>query len=325
MTDPFSPLAIAKLRGIRPGSTTPLDPTGRFGRAAHFWSEPEINALMLAVAAGRPLLVKGEPGTGKTQLARAAAVVLSFELHHVAIHARYEPQELMVRFDAVGRLARAQRGGAALTRAEERRFWTPGPLWLALDWKGAQGYGRSGKPGGAPPEGHVVLIDEIDKAETDLANALLDVLAQRSFRIEALGLDVGTGAAAAMPLIIVTSNDERELPDAFVRRCMVLTLAPPEGQLEAWLRQRVRAQRDASVVADRVLDEAIAQLNRERAAAQQGGRYRPGLAELLDLVSALAELAPADPAKQLAWLEKTRRYALGKSTAADEGRTADGA
>ena len=121
------------------GTVHKLPPTDHLSESWHQWSQREIDALTLAVAAKRPLLVRGEPGTGKTQLARAAANHLGWVLESVTIHSRYEPQDLLYRFDAVKRLADAQLRdvGADWLEAREAGYWEPGPLWRAFGWRSA--------------------------------------------------------------------------------------------------------------------------------------------------------------------------------------------
>jgi MoxR-like ATPase len=194
--------------------------------------------LILAFSARRPLLVRGEPGTGKTQLARPAAAWLGWELHGLTIHPRIEASDLIYRFDAVKRLAGAQLGRADLIEAD---YWEPGPLWKAFGWSSASQYRSLSKHPRPEPDGHVVLLDEIDKADSDVPNSLLDVLGQWTFEVPQLGLEFGS-AALQLPLFLITTNEERELPAAFIRRCIVLNLEPdPNVDYVDWLLMRGRA------------------------------------------------------------------------------------
>ena len=294
----------------------------------HQWSLAEINALRLAQAAERPLLVRGEPGTGKTQLARAAADHLGWRLHAVTIHPGTDAQDLVYRFDAIKRLADAQ----ARRNLDETSYIEPGPLWRAYDWASAVGYGslrvaasKPANPALPTPTGHVVLIDEIDKADSDLPNSLLEVLGQRSLHVPPLNRTIG-GPAAQRPLVIITSNEERELPSAFVRRCMVLNLMPDSSiSYQQWLLQRGQAhysstsQRRAGDPRPRmalaVMQRAASQLCQDRDHAQRAGLHAPGPAEYLDLLRALDRLAHEDEAGQQRWLEELSAYAFVKSAA----------
>jgi MoxR-like ATPase len=299
-------------RSLAPGQILPLTEPRTLDPSAHRWEQAEIDALTLAHAAQRPLLVRGEPGTGKTQLARAAAQHLRWLLLSETIHPRYEAQDLVFRFDAVRRLADAQCGQLKA----ENEYWEPGPLWRAYGWDSASGYGtcRDEKQ----PAGHVILIDEIDKADSDLPNSLLEVLGQRSFRIAPLRLTAGA-PDAPRPLIVVTTNEERELPAAFVRRCVVLNLAPPAGMsYRDWLLQRgaahfgPRADRPAALIAAEVMAAAADQLVDDREAAVRAGLAPPGPAEFLDLLFALHRLAPADLRAQRDWIDRLSAYAFVK-------------
>ena len=315
-TTPFAAIAAGDIRE--------LPETAALPRSWHQWSQAEIDALMLAYAAGRPLLVRGEPGTGKTQLARAAADCLGWRLHAETIHPRFEPQELLARFDAVLRLADAQ----AQVKLDNHRYWRPGVLWKAYGWASAQPFLVEAERL-ADPAGHVVLIDEIDKADSDLPNSLLEVLAQRSFQVEPVAAPIG-GPGVMPPLIVITTNEERELPAAFLRRCIVLSLAP-EGDYRDWLVGRGRAHfgalagvegREQALLDDAVLDEAADQLVADRAAVSALNLVPPGLAEYLDLLQALHEIFAGENAAkrrsaQLAWLNRLSAYGYLKHAVDD--------
>ena len=322
------------IRAIRPGHVLRLDETDHLGASHHQWDQCEIDALTLALAANRPLLVRGEPGTGKTQLARAAAQHLGWALESVTIHARFEPQDLQWRFDAIKRLADASSPATTAKKLETRRadYWEPGPLWKAYDWATATEYGscRPSKDAASPPPapaGFVVLIDEIDKADADLPNALLEVLGARCFSIPALNLKIG-GPNRPQPLVIITTNEERELPPAFQRRCVVLNLDAGSRDYQAWLIERGRAHFGAltdeahgvsrpALIEDNVLQLAARQLMVDRDAARDAGLPPPGAAEYLDLLHAVHELEPGKPNAQLDWLRKLSAYAYVKNAAVE--------
>lgn len=123
------------IRDIEITEPVKLPRCGTWGDAVHLFDQPSADALLAALAAGRPLLVQGEPGAGKSQLARAAAAVLGRAFIAYVVHARSEAQDLLWEFDAVARLGEAQVLGAlpsslsAEQRLDPRRFLTPGPLW----------------------------------------------------------------------------------------------------------------------------------------------------------------------------------------------------
>lgn len=293
------------------------------GQAAswHLWKQNEVNAICAALAAQRPLLVRGEPGTGKSQLARAAAVALGWRLHTCALHARSEPHDLLYQFDAVRRLADAQ--AQKWQADEENRYWQPQALWLALNWDSAHGFGSlrtlPDDVPPPPPDGHVVLIDEIDKAPADVPNGLLDVIGARRFEVPALGLQVNA-VGGQWPLVIITTNEERELPAAFQRRCMVLSHSCQHqdgyaGFLLAHAQAHFGPGRGsaAAVIDADVLRLAAAQLAQDRKQAQQAQLPPPGLAEYLDLLYALHNLAPGDTTQQRYWLNELNQYAYLKN------------
>ncbi|MFM2118909.1 MAG: hypothetical protein RL722_377 [Pseudomonadota bacterium] len=326
MTQLTARTIAARFCAITPAWVQRLEKTDHLAESCHQWSTRERDALALAAAANRPLLVRGEPGTGKTQLARAAAAHLGWELEAVTIHARFEPQDLQWRFDAVKRLADASASAANAERLNqhEHDYWEPGPLWKAYGWETARDYGSCRPaPGQAEhtPQGFVVLIDEIDKADADLPNALLEVLGQRSFSIAGLkNLQVG-GPDRQQPLVLITTNEERELPAAFLRRCIVLNLDAGSTGYEAWLLQRGQAHFGA-IDADGVLrparlepavmQAAARQLMSDRTACEGAGLPPPGAAEFLDLLQAVHEMAPGNTRAQLDLLHDLSAYAYLK-------------
>jgi MoxR-like ATPase len=292
----------------------PLTEPADLEPSVHRWSEPELDALTLALAAGRPLLVRGEPGTGKTQLARAAAQHLCRQLLTVTIHPRFEPEDLIARYDPVRRLADAQRGqGLPDGRDAEADYWEPGVLWRAYAPDSARRYGSRPPPPSDGMAGHVILIDEIDKADGDLPNSLLEVLGQRVLYVPPLRERVGLHLDRH-PLVIVTTNEEREVPDAFLRRCIVLNLGPAADYCQ-WVRARALTHFDGHhgrpFVDPRVIDGAIDQLLRDREALPASA-YKPGAAELLDLLRALHRLAPGQVDDQQRWLGKLSGYSYIK-------------
>jgi MoxR-like ATPase len=305
---------------LKDGDTIRLSGNDHFESAHHLWSEPEIHALTLAFAARRPLLVRGEAGVGKSQIARAAAQVLSGSQPLVeVIHPRFEALELLYRFDAIARLADAQlkdQRGRARLDATNRRYVQRGMLWQAFERAAT----------GVTP---VLLIDEIDKADADLPNALLDVLGNRSFNVPHLNHLRVQAPLGRMPLIVITTNEERELPAAFVRRCVVLNLAPPEDDAAfvAWLQERAGVHTALAGLDAEVLAEAARQVLADRRAAAEAGFPKVGLAEYLDLLNALAELTQTEPAEQRAakqkdWLQRLSAYALIKNAGQSQRRPA---
>lgn len=290
----------------------------------HLFEPRDVHAINAALAAGRPLLVRGEPGVGKSQLARAAAKGLDRWYVSKVIDARTEAQDLLWDFDAVRRLANAQalraemlvEGETVRQHLDELNYVRPGPLWWGFDWNGA--LKQAARAGTSPPagtltepadRGAVVLLDEIDKADSSVPNGLLECLGNRRFAGPA-GTEVRCGAVP--PLVVVTTNEERSLPDAFLRRCLVLQLSLPTGSdLTDWLHKRGRAHFDEEEIAEEVLQRAAEMLVEDRAAAQRRGLSPPGGAEYLDLLRALFHLG-RDTAHRIELLDEIRDFTLRK-------------
>jgi MoxR-like ATPase len=291
----------------------------------HEFDERSISAVNAALAARRPLLVRGEPGLGKTQLAEAVAHVLKRAFYSFVVDARTESRDLLWHFDSVLRLAEAQLCQALGSKAQDIRehlavknFVRPGPLWWAFDSQSA----REARTDGSSPlntsnqrnqrNGWVVLIDEIDKAESDVPNGLLEALGSGEFTPS--GWDSPITIRGEPPLVIITTNEERVLPDAFLRRCLVLHLEFPERQAEriAFLTRRGRAH-FGEQTSPGLLEEAAQQLLRDRNVAEtEQLTPLPGQAEYLDLLRAVLTLEPNDPDKQKQLLLSISRFALQK-------------
>lgn len=296
-----------------PKHLAPALPLSRDGPPqAHYILDDRARlALRMAWATGRPLLVVGEAGCGKTQLAWALACAWHVPLFKQVVNAQSKAEDLLYHFDAVARLADAQihahlRGTHDGDVLDPQHYLRPGPLWWAWHWQQAEELlARRPKhraapapeklPGWSPAQGSVVLIDEIDKAPVEVPEGLLEVLDGGSFDIPWTGARVDAAspiAAVRPPMVIITSNGARELPDPFLRRCIVLAMAVPDTDLEAWLQLRARAHFADSVCADAVSFRAAQLIADDRARARVDGRYIAGVAEYLDLLKAVLELLP---------------------------------
>ncbi len=177
-------------------------------RAAAELYQPDadlVDAVNVALAVGAPLLVTGEPGTGKTQIAHYLAWFFDVrdQLFSLYVRSTTTAEDLLYRFDAVGYLHAANdpahRGGTL----DRKRFVEPGPLWQAYETEGPS----------------IVLIDEIDKAPRDFPNDLLNVLDQHTFHVPEAEREVSRGDRPP-PVVVITSNSERRLPEPFLRRCI---------------------------------------------------------------------------------------------------------
>ncbi|MDQ6621547.1 MAG: MoxR family ATPase [Pseudomonadota bacterium] len=171
----------------------------RFEGTDTYIATPDLMlAVNAAIALERPLLVKGEPGTGKTMLAEEVARALGRPLFQWHIKSTTKAQQGLYEYDAVSRLRDSQLGDARV--ADIGNYIKRGVLWEAFEC----------------PEAAVVLIDEVDKADIEFPNDLLRELDRMEFHVYETQETV---RAAHRPLVIITSNNEKELPDAFLRRC----------------------------------------------------------------------------------------------------------
>lgn len=289
-----------------PGQIIDIPGTGSWKSTPHEFEDEGIWAINVALAAERPLLIRGLPGTGKSQLARAAAQALNRMFIYHVVRAGTRAQDLQYHYDAVARLGDAQTLACrqGISNVEEElapsKYLSPGPLWWTFDWGFAEEIYKTGsryleKPekldGWHPDKGVVLLIDEIDKADADLPNGLLEILGNGSFSIPYLDRAVGAQKDAAPPLVIITTNEERELPPAFERRCMVLHLELPEedDDLIVFLMKRGDVHFSKSINKD-VMRRAAQMLAASRNQAKHLGLPLPGQAEYLDMLRAIDRL-----------------------------------
>lgn len=288
-----------KLQYFTPNEIIEIKPCGSWKSSRYLLDKKSAFALEMALKTKRPLLVKGEPGLGKSYLARAAAAKLQRQFLAEVINSHTEGQDLLWRYDPVARLNDAQEGKAG-DALNPKHYINPGVLWWTFGWNSAatqynevcrhQIYRPQTCQEGKLEYGMVLLIDEIDKAESALPNSLLEVLGNGGFDIPLLGETIGQQANTLTPLVIITTNDERELPPAFVRRCLVLHLKVDESDLEQWLIERASVHIVDNQCSLHIKQLAAQQLKRDREQADKQGLVKVGLAEYIDLLIALDEM-----------------------------------
>ncbi|MEM7695741.1 MAG: MoxR family ATPase [Pseudomonadota bacterium] len=240
----------------------------RFEGSATYVAPDDLKvAVGAAVALQRPLLVKGEPGTGKSVLAAEVAAALGASLIEWHIKSTTKAKEGLYEYDAVARLRDSQLGDPRVS--DVRNYIRRGKLWEAF----------------AAPERPVLLIDEIDKADIEFPNDLLLELDRMAFDVTETGERV---AAVQRPVVIITSNNEKELPDAFLRRCFFHYIKFPD---EATLTAIVDVH--FPDLKREMLKEALASFFELREVP--GLKKRPSTSELLDWIKLLVvEDIPAE-------------------------------
>jgi MoxR-like ATPase len=225
-------------------------------------------ALALACALGQPLLLEGEAGVGKTDVARALADATGAELIRLQCYEGIDVSQALYDWDYARQLLalRAAEGGLDEGELYSRRFLVQRPLLRALE----------------APDQTVLLIDEIDRADDEFEAFLLELLADFAVTVPGLGVRI---AAERRPLVLLTSNRTRELHDALKRRCLYHWIDYPDPEREREI-VRTRVPDAGEAIIRRVVD-AVARLR------AQGELYKlPGVGETLTWARALLALGP---------------------------------
>jgi MoxR-like ATPase len=228
-------------------------------------------AVNAAVTLQRPLLVKGEPGTGKTELAREVAAALGLPILEWHVKSTTRAQQGLYEYDAVSRLRDSQLGDARVH--DVANYIRKGKLWQAFEAEGRV----------------VLLIDEIDKADIEFPNDLLQELDRMEFHVYETGETI---RARHRPVVIITSNNEKELPDAFLRRCFFHFIRFPDADT---LRAIVRVH--FPDIKEALLSTALTQFFEIR--EMPGLKKKPSTSEVLDWLKLLLaeDLSPEDLAR----------------------------
>jgi MoxR-like ATPase len=229
------------------------------GTKGYIASQALIDAVNCAIALERPLLIKGEPGTGKTLLARHLAEALGMPMESWHIKSTSKAADGLYVYDTVQRLNDARFGEGNV--GDVRSYIKLGPLGRVF----------------AAEERHVLLIDEVDKADLEFPNDILLELDEMRFTIMETGDEV---AARKRPVVIITSNNEKELPDAFLRRCVFHFIDFPDRDLMQEIVDVHHPNLDATL-----LDQVLIKFYWLR--GQTELRKKPSTSELIDWISAL--------------------------------------
>jgi MoxR-like ATPase len=229
------------------------------GTDRYLTSEALESAVNCALVLERPLLVKGEPGTGKTLLAEAVSRALGARLITWHVKSTTKAQDGLYVYDTVQRLYDSRFGDGDVK--DIRRYIRLGPMGQAF----------------ASEERAVLLIDEVDKADIEFPNDLLHELDRMRFRITELDEEV---AAERRPVVIITSNNEKELPDAFLRRCVFHFIEFPDPEL---MRRIVEVHHPA--MDEALLAQALKVFYELRDMKRL--RKRPSTSELIDWIAVL--------------------------------------
>ena len=242
--------------------------TKKFSSTENYIATDDLSlAVNAATTLGRPLLIKGEPGTGKTQLAEEVASSLTAPLYRWHIKSTTKAQQGLYEYDAVSRLRDSQLGEDKVH--DISNYIIKGKLWEAFEEKKLS----------------VLLIDEIDKADIEFPNDLLLELDKMEFYVYETRETI---VANKRPLVIITSNNEKELPDAFLRRCFFHYIKFPDKKT---MEKIVQVQYPS--IKKNLLDAALNAFFSIREV--QGITKKPSTSELLDwLKLLLAEDIPAD-------------------------------
>lgn len=246
--------------------------THRFeGTSTYVATDDLTIAVNAAVALERPLLVKGEPGTGKTELAKQVAEGLGLRMIEWNIKSTTKAQQGLYEYDAVSRLRDSQLGDERVH--DVKNYIKKGKLWEAFD----------------ADEKVVLLIDEIDKADIEFPNDLLQELDKMEFHVYETGETI---KAKQRPIMIITSNNEKELPDAFLRRCFFHYIRFPD---HGTMKQIVEVHHPG--IKSALLTTALTQFYEIR--ETPGLKKKPSTSEVLDwLKLLLAEDLDAEDIKR---------------------------
>ncbi len=283
--------------------------------------EPELRlSVEVALAAQRPLLLRGEPGSGKSSLAAYIARNLKARYYEQVVTSRTSAEDLLWQFDAIRKLSDAQ----TRSLGEDHDYVEPGVIWWAINRQTAR---RRGAPDGVAlkqkavepfagvnskrrKDRVTVLIDELDKADPDVPNGLLVPIGSSEFRIRETGSIITPPENEAdrvqLMLIVITTNETRELPEAFVRRCAVHYLEHPDvPKLVSIAARHSKRWTPPPRRKDRKLFKDVAErLIQLREDPTRKGQRPPSTAEYLDAVRACRAMNVDFGSDEWKWVER---------------------
>ncbi len=249
------------------GHTAEMDHLTSFQGTSHYLTDPALEAAVnCAISLERPLLIKGEPGTGKTQLAEAISTSFNTPLITWSVKSTTRAQDGLYLYDTVQRLYDARFGEG--DARDLKKYIRLGPMGQAF----------------SSPGRTTLLIDEVDKADLEFPNDLLHELDRMRFKIIETHEEV---VAATRPIVVITSNNEKELPDAFLRRCVFHFIDFPSEALMKKILAVHHPQLD-----QKILDQALAAFYRIRGIDRL--RKKPSTSELIDWIAVLKKFPISD-------------------------------
>ncbi len=312
----FAPELIADFRRKEEKKTPNIG--DRRNGTVYCYREHTVLTVNIALATGRPLLVRGNSGCGKSSLAYNIANVLKRRYYEYVVTSQSKSRDLLWYFDAVRRLGDVQASSMSKSPTQTNtgliwenynRYIEPGILWWVFDYESAKNRGLEladtelpakdpvifvpEEHKNKPPEtiGSVVLIDEIDKADPDFANNLLVPLGSLEFSINELqGKKISFKRQQNiqdLPLVVITTNEERRLPQAFLRRCVILHIDEPSKEDLITIGTAIEGKENITIC-EKIAD-AIFNLSKQRT----GPTININVAEYLDAVRASLELIPS--------------------------------
>jgi len=276
----------------------PLDSIGSWQETRHAVEKDDILAMIAAMGSQRALLLSGDPGVGKSHLARVAASITERFFISTVIKPDDEIDDLLWKIDHTQRLSDAQFAAASKQKfsKELKCYLRPGPIWHAFQQPEddlTSEYSPASQEA-KHESGVVLLIDEIDKANVALLNSLLEVLGNMSFEVPILGKTIHNRTKP--PLIIMTSNGDRTLPAPLLRRCVCHEVILPKREYAFIKRMKLIAKAKMLDKYDKDVAKTCAKIIYRQRDSQN--HYNPGASEFVDMLNALQAMQAVDSKAQ---------------------------